>query len=343
MLKVAIVGGAGYTGGEIIRILRNHKKVKIVSVFEVENYKDKEISSVFVNLRNITDLKFEVFKIERIKKVDLVFLCLPHTVSSSYAKQILENKKRVIDLSADFRFSNITTYENWYKVKHPAAELLNLAVYGLPELNREKIRDAKLVANPGCYPTSVILGIAPVIEKIKLENIVVDSKSGTSGAGRALSSSLHFPECAENVRAYNVGKHRHTPEIEEQLSFLAKKKVKIVFTPHLLPTIRGILSTIYLKPKKRINSEEFLKIYENFYRNSPFIRILKNGLPQTKAVLGSNFCDIGVVFDERTESLIVISAIDNLIKGAAGQAVQNMNIMFGFKETEGLGNISLFP
>jgi N-acetyl-gamma-glutamyl-phosphate reductase len=343
MIKVAIVGGGGYTGGEIIRILQNHKKVKVVSVFEIEDYKDKEISKIFPNLRYITDLRFEIFEIDKIKNADLFFLCLPHTVSSSYAEKILKNNKKIIDLSADFRFSNINTYENWYKVKHPAPELSKIAVYGLPEIYKEKIKSAKLVANPGCYPTSVILGIAPILDKIKLKNIIVDSKSGVSGAGRKPAPSLHFPECQENVKPYSVGKHRHIPEIEEQLSILAKKEVKIVFTPHLLPTIRGILSTIYLKLEKKIDYKELLEIYKNFYRDSYFVRILEDEVPQTKTVLGSNFCDIGIVMDERNDVLIVISAIDNLIKGASGQAVQNMNIMFGFKENEGLENFSLYP
>lgn len=346
MIKIAIIGGAGYSGGELARILVSHPKVQIKSVIEVESFKGKNFTSIYPNLQTLLDLKFEAgIKDLNLKKLDLVFLALPHTISMNYVPEILNAGKIAIDFGADFRLKK-ETYEMWYKTKHTAAEFIKEAVYGLPELYREKIKNSKLIANPGCYPTSIILGLAPLMKEniIDLNSIIIDAKSGVSGAGRGLNLVTHFPECNESVQAYNIGKHRHTPEIEEQLSILAQKKIKVSFTPHLIPMSRGILSTIYSNLKRKIKTYEVINIYKNFYKEEIFVRILPEGkLPQTKYVYSSNFCDIGIAVDERLNRLIVVSVIDNLMKGAAGQAVQNMNIIFNFSEDEGLKTAGIFP
>jgi N-acetyl-gamma-glutamyl-phosphate reductase len=279
-------------------------------------------------------------------KADVVFAALPHGHAVPVAGEVLERGKKFIDLGADFRFGRRDVYEQWYKVEHSGEELLEQAVYGLPEIHRDKIRSASLVGNPGCYPTSVILGLAPLLRNGLIDpgSIIIDSKSGVSGAGRGLSLGTHFSEVNENFRAYNVGVHRHTPEIEQELSKLAGEDVVVSFTPHLTPMNRGILSTMYAGLKQEMTLEQVRSVYEEFYRSEFFVRLLPPGiLPQTKAVTGSNHCDIVPVVDPRTGRVVVISAIDNLIKGAAGQAVQNMNLMFGLPETTGLDRPGLYP
>ena len=347
MIKVGILGASGYTGLELIRILLNHPHVKI-SVVTSEKYSGNKISDVFPFFKGHLDLKYESLSPEEVlKKCDFVFSALPHKASMSAVPPLLKAGKKVVDLSADFRLKSPSTYKDWYKEEHKNPELLNSAVYGLPELKRERIKSANLVANPGCYPTSVILALAPLLKGniIDTDSIIVDSKSGVTGAGRKVEEALLFSECNDNFKAYNIASHRHTPEMEQEISEIAKKAIKITFTPHLLPVNRGILSTIYCSPlNKNLASENILKIYEDFYKGERFVRILGIGKsPQTHYVLGSNYCDIGFQMDERTGRIIIVSAIDNLVKGASGQAVQNMNIMLGFKEDTALEGVGIFP
>jgi N-acetyl-gamma-glutamyl-phosphate reductase len=341
MLKVAILGGSGYTGSELLRLLLSHPHVKVTAVTS-ERSAGLPVSDVFQNFRN-TNLKFESLKQGAIsKKADLFFLCLPHKTSQEAVAYLHKAGKKVIDLSADYRIKNAKVYGKWYNTPHLFGPLLKKAVYGLPEIYRDSIKKTSIVANPGCYPTSSILGLAPIMGEsyINPESIIIDSKSGTSGAGRNPSQPLMFCEVNDSVKAYSVTVHRHTPEIEQELSLLSKKKIKIIFTPHLIPMDRGILSTIYVRLNKKVILAHVQKQYHDFYRNEPFVRVLKNGAyPATKTVKGSNFCDISVFLDKRADNgqtLIIVSAIDNLLKGASGQAVQNMNIMYGFEETAGL-------
>lgn len=346
MLKAAVLGGSGYTGTELLRLLLSHPHVEVTAVTS-ERLAGTQVTDTFLQIRN-TGLKFEPMDLKNlVKKADIFFLCLPHKTSQETVAFLHKAGKKVIDLSADFRLKSAAIYKKWYATPHNHSPLLRKAVYGLSEINREKIRNAEIVANPGCYPTSIILGLAPVIGKdfIDTDSIIADSKSGTSGAGRTPAQPFMFCEVNESVKAYGVAVHRHTPEIEQELSALSKKKMNIIFTPHLIPMDRGMLSTIYVKLKKRTGLPAIQKRYNEFYRNEPFVRVLKNGvLPTTKAVKGSNCCDISVFLDKRSSkepTLIIVSAIDNLLKGASGAAVQNMNIMYGFDETAGL--ISLPP
>lgn len=348
MVKVGIAGATGYAGIELIRILLGHPEIKITKLAAKMDGKPQKISHIFPSLKGRIDLVCADLDVsDMAKESDLIFLALPHKVSLKFVPQFIKLGKKVIDLSADFRFDDLKVYEEWYAPHTEESKKLNSqAVYGLPELYREKIKKANLIANPGCYPTSIILAVAPPLENkvVSTENIIANSLSGASGAGRAPSMVAHYPECNENVKAYSIATHRHTPEIEQELSKLAKKEIKISFTPHLLPMNRGILSTIYLNLIRKIKEEEILKIYKEFYKNEPFVRVLEKGsFPETRNVYGSNYCDIGIKVDERTNRVIVISAIDNLVKGASGQAVQNMNLMYGFKETLGLESPGITP
>ncbi|MDI6786184.1 MAG: N-acetyl-gamma-glutamyl-phosphate reductase [bacterium] len=339
MLKVGIIGATGYAGEELIKLLLNHPQVKITLLQGLVE-KSTPIENIFKNLRSRTDLLCTNLDLEQIiSKVDLVFLALPHKVSMEIVPTLLKHNKRVIDLSADFRLKDPLVYEKWYQIKHVCPQFINEAVYGLPELYRSYIKKTNLIANPGCYPTSIILGLAPLIKnsKINLDQIIVDSKSGITGAGRMPTPKTHFPNCYENFSAYGIFSHRHTPEIDQELSFLACKEVKIVFTPHLLPINRGILSTIYVDLKNSMSQQQLLEIYINFYKKEPYIRILKEGeLPQIKDVAHTNYCDLGIFLDKNRKKVLIISCIDNLIKGASGQAVQNMNIMYDYKESSAL-------
>jgi N-acetyl-gamma-glutamyl-phosphate reductase len=345
-MKVGIIGATGYTGGELLRFLLNHDQVEIACVTS-KTYAGISIREAYPSLRGCFDLTCLSLELDEIVSLaDLFFLGLPHKMAMETAIPLLEAGKKVIDLSADFRLKDPVTYERWYGVSHVDASYLEKAVYGLPELHKEEIRRATLVANPGCYPTGAILSLAPLLKEklIQLDPIIIDSKSGTSGAGRRLDLSLHFAECNEGLRAYSVGKHRHTPEIEQELSQLAGQSVLVSFTPHLLPITRGILTTAYVRPHHNLPDKEALDIYRAFYREAPFVRVLPEGrLPDTKFVYGSNFCDIGLRFDSRTGRLVVLSAIDNLVKGASGQAIQCMNLQSGFEETKGLWQGALFP
>ena len=349
-IKVSIIGATGYAGKELTKILLGHPAVELMYLVS-SSYAGKSFSEVFPEFFNILDKQLIKLDIGRISKdSDLVFTALPHTVSMEVVPDLLNQKDlKVIDLSADYRINDPLVYMEWYKKEHSEAsqKLINQAVYGLPELYFNEIKNASLVANPGCYPTSVILGIAPLL-KYRLcepENIIVDSKSGVSGAGRKLSLGLHFAECNESFKAYKALKHNHIPEIEQELSLLyaekgnakSNKEIRVSFTPHLIPLNRGILSTCYLNMKTVQNEKNILEAFQKFYRKAPFVRVFTPpNLPETRFVTGTNYCDIGLVIDQRTKKVKVISVIDNLTKGAAGQAVQNMNIMYGFKETAGL-------
>src|SRR3990170_963000 len=339
MIKIAILGGSGYTGLELIRILANHPLVEVV-VITSRQHKGCKIGEVFPALTSLSKLTFQdPANIGAILKADIIFSALPHHASMEIVPDILKRGKRVVDLSADFRLKDAKVYEAWYG-KHIAKSLLKKAVYGLPELYRDKIKQAELVANPGCYPTGAILGLAPLLKAglIDTKSIIIDSKSGVSGAGRTASLDTSFAEVSEGFKAYKVGEHRHAPEIEQGLSLIAGKNIKITFTPHLLPVNRGILSTIYATSMaKKTSYTQILNAYKKSYNNEFFIRIMPEGVfPNISQVKGSNFCDIGFKIDERTGRLIVITAIDNLVKGASGQAVQNMNIMLNLSETTGI-------
>ena len=346
MLKVAIVGASGYTGVELIRILHCHPEVAVTCLTS-EQSAGKRISDIFPTLRGRCDLVLENLEPVRIaEKADLIFTALPHKAAMEVVPTFLKLGRHVIDLSADYRLSDPEMYGAWYE-PHLNPANLKKAVYGLPEIRRAKIKGAKLVANPGCYPTSIILGLAPLLKKrlINLKEIIADSASGVTGAGRAAKVDSLYCEVNEGYKAYGVGGvHRHTPEIEQELALIAKEPLMITFTPHLVPMDRGILSTIYATPLAATTSEQLVKLYQDFYLGEPFVRVLDKGnLPSTAFVRGSNFCDIAPVVDARTGRIIVVSAIDNLVKGASGQAVQNMNIVCGFPETMGLDGLALFP
>lgn len=345
--KVTVVGGSGYTGVELLRLLLLHPKVEVIRVTS-RQYEGKPIHQVFPSLGK-TGLTFVVPNPKEIKKdSDIVFTAVPHQMAMEIIPEIIkESRIKLIDLSADFRFRDRKTYEAWYGVSHQAPHLLEEAVYGLPELHGKEIKKARLIGNPGCYPTSVILGIAPVLREkiIKIDEIIADSKSGVSGAGRTLNLGNLFCEIGESLQAYKVGgRHRHIPEMEQELSLLAEKSIRITFTPHLVPISRGILSTIYTRPIKKISLPDLRILYHTFYQKAPFVRLCEEGeWPTTLQVRGSNYCQIGWSLDARTGQLIVLSAIDNLIKGASGQAIQNMNILFDWDQTVGLTQLPLYP
>jgi len=336
MIKVGVVGATGYAGEEVIKILVNHKNVKITELQAVID-KEEPISDIFPALKGKIDIMCRKPDPDVMaKNVDIVFLGLPHKISMEVVPPFLKAKKRVIDLSADYRLDP-ETYKKWYGMEHKDKGNIPSAVYGLPELYADKIKTAQLIANPGCYPTGIILGISPMLKAkaVKTDLIISDSKSGTSGAGRKPDLALSFCEVNENLKAYKVNEHQHKPEITRILSDVAKSAIDIVFTPHLIPMNRGILSTIYMKLARAMDTKAVLEIYKNFYKGKPFVRISPEGkLPQIRDVVFTNYCDIGVKVTGDT--LIVVSCIDNLKKGAAGQAVQNMNIMCGFNETEAL-------
>ena len=344
-MKVGIIGASGYTGLELVRILTAHPKVEI-SFLTSERFAGLAIDEVFPSLKGYIDLKLSELSVPRIaRESDFIFTALPHGTSMGVVEEFIKKGKRVVDLSADFRLKDQGLYESWYG-KHSCPYLLKEAIYGLPEIYREDIKGGRLVANPGCYPTGAILALAPLLEEglISCADIVIDAKSGVSGAGRSPSLMNLFCEVGEGLKAYSVAKHRHAPEMEQELSLRAKEPVKILFVPHLVPIDRGILTTIYARINKGFTTAEVYDLYRRRYRNEPFIRFCPLGsFPSTMEVRGSNYCDLGVMVEEASGQLIVISAIDNLVKGASGQAVQNMNIMCGFPETMGLEQVPVFP
>jgi N-acetyl-gamma-glutamyl-phosphate reductase len=345
MLKVAIVGASGYTGIELLRILYCHPDVAVTCVTS-ERSAGKPIAGIFPTVRGRCNYILENLEPARVaEKADFIFTALPHKAAMEVVPTFLKLGKKVVDLSADYRFRSHEEYAAWYQ-PHMNPMLLKKAVYGLPEIRREKIRKADLIANPGCYPTSVILGLAPLLKKgmVDVTSVIADSKSGVSGAGRGAKVESLFCEVHNGFKAYGIATHRHTPEIEQELSLLAGEKMTISFTPHLIPIDRGILSTIYAQLTGSFTTAEILKLYNDFYQGESFVRILPEGdFPSTRHVQGSNFCDIGLVVDHRTGRVVVVSTIDNLVKGASGQAVQNMNIMNGFPENTGLETLPFFP
>mgnify|MGYP000368557159 CR=1 FL=1 len=335
MIKVSIIGGSGLTGKELIKILSKHKEVKIISVTSRKQTGIK-ITDFFPDLNGLIDGYFintddnNVFN-----DIDLSFICLPHVESMNYVNKAIKNGVRVIDLSADFRIKNTGLYKKYYKVTHKFKDLLKKSVYGLPEIFRDKIAGADLIANPGCYATSILLGIYPVVKKFNIDSIIVDSKTGISGAGLSPTPTTHYMQVNENVMAYNIGKkHRHLAEIEDVIFNDLEKKVDIIFTPQIVPLSRGIISMIYIKMKRWIDIKDVKELFKEFYNNEPFIRFTDN--PDLHNVQNTNYCDIYIDGIKESKTLIIITAIDNLTKGASGQAVQNMNIMYGINETEGL-------
>lgn len=346
MLRIGIIGVSGYTGVELARILAGHPKVEI-TVATSRQYEGKSLADVYPNLRNCINLTCEnPGSGELARRADFFFTAVPHKTAMDIVPPLLAAGKKVVDLSADYRLDDVKVYEQWYQ-HHTSSELLGEAVYGLPELYREQIRHCRLAANPGCYPTSVILGLAPLLREklIDPDTLIIDSKSGTSGAGRSASVATLFCEVADGFRPYKAGgTHRHIPEMEQELGRLAGRSLTVSFTPHLLPISRGILSTMYARLAADVDLGEAHALYRRTYDGERFVRVCPMGsLPATQHVRGSNFCDIGLVLDCRTGRIIVMSAIDNIVKGAAGQAVQNMNLMNGFVETAGLTGAPFFP
>ena len=343
MIKAGIIGATGYTGSELIRLLSGHRGVTLTAIGARST--TGPVSELHKSVLSMTDATFCDLSIENFAECDVVFLALPHGTSSEYAKQLIEKGIKVIDLGADFRLDDPVTYEKWYGADHACPEWMRDTVYGLPELHREAISTSDLVANPGCFPTSIILGLAPLCKEKLLDPafVVADSDSGLTGAGKSLKESSHFVNVNENVVAYNIGKHRHLPEIVQELDALVGTDVGLVFNPHLAPINRGILSTLTVKLTQPCSAEKIDALYRAFYDDKPFVRVRPAGeYAATKQVMGSNFCDISLHPVNET-TLVVCAAIDNIVKGASGQAVQNMNIMFGLPETQGLEQFPLCP
>ena len=346
MIKVGIIGATGYAGGELVRILTGHKDVEI-KWYGSRSYIDKRYAEVYQNMFQIVDDRCMDDNMEELsKQVDVIFTATPQGLCASLVNDEILSRTKIVDLSADFRIQDVETYEAWYKIRHSAPQYIPEAVYGLCEINREAVKKARLVANPGCYPTCTTLSIYPLLKEglIDPDTIIVDAKSGTSGAGRGAKVDNLYCEVNENIKAYGVASHRHTPEIEEQLGYAAGRPVLINFTPHLVPMNRGILITAYASLKREASYEEVKAAYDKYYDSEKFVRVLEKGVcPQTKWVEGSNYVDVNFQIDPRTKRVIMMGAMDNLVKGAAGQAVQNMNLMFGLKESEGLELVPMFP
>ena len=346
VIKAGLIGATGYAGAELVRILMGHKEVEI-KWYGSRSYIDKKYASVYRNMFQIVDEVCMDDNMEELAdQVDVIFTATPQGFCASMMSEEILSKTKVIDLSADFRIKDVDVYEKWYGIEHKSPRFIEEAVYGLCEVNREDIRSARLVANPGCYTTCSILTAYPLAKEglIDMSTLIIDAKSGTSGAGRSAKTANLYCEVNENMKAYGVATHRHTPEIEEQLGYAAGERVVLNFTPHLVPMNRGILATEYAKLTRKVSYEEVKTVYEKYYGKEYFIRVLEEGVyPETKWVEGSNFVDIGFKIDTRTDRIIMMGAIDNLVKGAAGQAVQNMNLMFGFEENEGLKLVPMFP
>ncbi len=344
MLKAAVIGGTGYAGVELVRILLGHPHAEL-TIITSRQYAGRPFSDIYPAMAGIVNLTCQAFSEEAVSEAaEVIFTALPHKASMGVVPGLIDRGKRVIDLSADFRFKDPALYEAWYE-PHQAKDLLKTAVYGLPEIYLDDIQKASLVGNPGCYPTSVLLPLLPLIKApfVDADSIVADSKSGTSGAGRLVSLATHFCEVNEGFKAYKVAEHRHNPEMDEVLSLFAGRTIHLTFTPHLVPMTRGMLTTIYVGLKEDVSTRDVASYLDSFYADKPFVRICPRGrFPNTMYVRGTNYCDIGFQVAEQTKRLVLISAIDNLVKGASGQAVQNMNIMLGLPETAGLDQIP-FP
>lgn len=346
MIKVGIIGSTGYAGGELVRILTGHKDAEIVW-YGSRSYVDQRYAQVYQNMFQIVDAKCMDDNMDELAgRADVIFTATPQGLCASLVNDDILSKTKIIDLSADFRIKDVSVYEKWYGIKHKSPQYIEEAVYGLCEINREAVRGARLVANPGCYTTCSILTAYPLAKEgiIDMNTLIVDAKSGTSGAGRGAKLPNLFCEVNENMKAYAVASHRHTPEIEEQLRYASGEEAAINFTPHLVPMNRGILATEYAALQKNVSYEDVKAVYDRYYQDEKFVRVLDEGvLPETKWVEGSNYVDINFKIDTRTNRIIMMGAIDNLVKGAAGQAVQNMNLMFGLDESEGLNLVPLFP
>jgi len=346
MIKVGIIGATGYAGGELVRILMGHKEAEIVW-YGSRSYIDQKYADVYRNMFQIVDAKCMDDNIEALAdQVDVIFTATPQGFLASVINENILGKTKIVDLSADFRIKDVKVYEKWYGIEHKSPQFIEEAVYGLCEVNRDKVKGARLIANPGCYTTCSILIAYPLAKEgiIDMRTLIVDAKSGTSGAGRGAKVPNLFCEVNENMKAYGVASHRHTPEIEEQLGYASGENVTISFTPHLVPMNRGILATEYATLKKDVTGEEVKAIYDKYYADEKFVRVLGEGVcPETKWVEGSNYVDIGFKLDPRTNRIVMMGAIDNLVKGAAGQAVQNMNLLFGLPESEGLELVPMFP
>ncbi|MFO7819097.1 MAG: N-acetyl-gamma-glutamyl-phosphate reductase [Halanaerobacter sp.] len=342
-MKASIIGATGYTGAELIRLLTQHPKVDL-EIITSRSFVGEKISDIYPNLTGIIDAKCEELDVDKIaEKTEVAFTALPHGVSMDIVPKLVKRGLKVVDLSGDYRYQNLATYQEWYK-EHSSAELLEVGTYGLAEFNSMAIKESSLVANPGCYPTASLLALLPLVQNsvVEKEGIIIDAKSGTTGAGRKLSRGTHFSETEGNFKAYKVANHRHRSEIEEKLSLSQEDEVKLTFTPHLLPAKRGILATIYADLAQDKSQEELIHYYREYYEGAEFVRVLDDKLPELKYVVGSNYCDIGLKVDQDRKQVIIISAIDNLVKGSAGQAVQNLNLMAGWDETLGLKQIGLY-
>lgn len=346
MINVGIIGATGYAGNELVRILTGHKDAKIVW-YGSRSYIDKKYAEVYQNMFQIVDDECLDDNMEELaEQADVIFTATPQGFCASMMNEEILSKTKIIDLSADYRIKDAAVYEKWYGIEHKSPQFIGEAVYGLCEVNREDVKKARLVANPGCYTTCSILTAYPLAKEglIDMGTLIIDAKSGVSGAGRGAKVPNLYCEVNESIKAYGVASHRHTPEIEEQLGYAAGEKVLLNFTPHLVPMNRGILVTEYASLKRKTDEEEIKAIYDRYYGDEAFVRVLENGVcPETRWVEGSNYADIGFKIDPRTGRIIMMGAIDNLVKGAAGQAVQNMNLMFGLKESEGLELVPLFP
>ena len=346
MIKAGIIGSTGYAGGELARLLLQRDDIEI-KWYGSRSYIDQKYASIYRNMfRIVDDACMDDNMKELADQVDVVFTATPQGLCASLVDEDVLSKVKVIDLSADFRIKDVSVYEKWYKLTHASPRFIGEAVYGLPEINREKVKRARLIANPGCFPTCSFLSTYPLVKEglIDPNTIIIDAKSGTSGAGRGSKVDSLYCEVNENIKAYGVASHRHTPEIEEQLSCAVGKPVTISFTPHLVPMNRGILVTAYASLTKKVSYEEVKAVYDKYYRDEYFVRVLeKDVVPQTRWVEGSNFADVNFKIDTRTNRVVMMGAIDNMVKGAAGQAIQNMNLMFGLPENTGLKQIPIFP
>lgn len=346
MIKVGIIGATGYAGGELVRILMGHKDAEI-KWYGSRSYVDQKYADVYRNMFQIVDAKCMDDNMEELAdQVDVILTATPQGLCASLVSEEILSKTKIIDLSADFRLKDVNVYEEWYKIEHKAPQYIDEAVYGLCEINRDLVKSARIVANPGCYTTCSILTAYPLAKEglIDMSTLIIDAKSGTSGAGRGAKLPNLYCEVNENIKAYGVATHRHTPEIEEQLGYASGEKVVLNFTPHLVPMNRGILATEYATLKKEVTYEEVKAVYDQYYAKEKFVRVLDRDVcPETKWVEGSNYVDIGFKIDPRTNRIIMMGAIDNLVKGAAGQAVQNMNLLFGLPEDEGLELVPMFP
>ncbi len=345
-VKVGIAGAAGYTGCELIRLLALHPQAEIIWLMTGKTNEGRRLHEVFPHLRGLPERVFQPLDAGAAGDADLAFMATPHGVAVSIVPEFLEAGCRVIDVSADYRLKDPKVYEEWYEKRHTAPDLLEEAVYGLTELYRSRLPGARIVANPGCYPTASILALAPILREgvARPDSIVIDAKSGVSGAGRSLNLRTHFSETTEDLQAYSPARHRHIPEIEQEFSLLSGRKTPVTFVPHLIPMIRGMLVTAYCKPVREVDTSELTELYRGFYDQEPFVTVLaEDELPRTKDVWGTNRCEIAVRYDPRSATILVVSVIDNLVKGASGQAVQNMNVVFEMPETSGLESLALYP